>query len=272
MLMKNIFPLEIIIISLLTMPSIDKCSESKNHCSDHCMMMKNSAITLPRSNCFCTSCDIFDDCCEDSAAVTGLNTTSSTSSSAVTNSLSKMKLSSDTRHQFECNVKLNGTLTYIYSVSRCDKEWKNSEIRSKCENVNEFLGDSHGGTIMGEELLQERIKLLTPMYSSSTKLTYRNVFCAFCNRVEPRSLSFFELEHSLKGFEDSEQTVIDEILASGEKLTFKPSVQLDMLRRCFKSVIDTCKANSSLVKIERCQNGPNAFRYRASINFLISSL
>lgn len=113
---------------------------------------------------------------------------------------------------------------------------------------------------LGKQLIRQM-----PVYSNTSGLVYRNIYCAICNRVNPNEdgIGFFELNQAKNSIEDAglePMEIVEEKLRQRKELVFTPPIHLASVRNCFK-VVDTCAENSSSKDIEMCKNGPNAYRY-----------
>jgi hypothetical protein len=111
------------------------------------------------THCKCDNeCDVFRDCCSD------------------------FKLNIQTpriKSQLSCIDLYSGSFAVasVYGIDKCNNEWEESDqftgVRDKCEN------DSYDPTLNEKSITYLRD---IAVYSLSTNVMYRNVFCAICNK------------------------------------------------------------------------------------------
>ena len=148
---------------------------------------------------------------------------------------------------YECEIKLSA-YRHVYSISKCPQSFTDENIKKQCE-INELNG----------------VLSILPVYSKLMNLTYKNVFCAYCNieNISYNELVTLEMDLSglysvLKdeiGFENLKENSshLDYIIANYRKvIIFKD--RLTNQRNCLKDVIDFCPHNSSYEEKRKCSS------------------
>lgn len=137
----------------------------------------------------------------------------------------------------DCRSSFNGVYG-VYMVTKCSEFWKDSVIRAKCENSSE--GD-----------MMSRIPVFDVM---NEVVTYKNLFCAFCNKLSLQDLRFWKFD--LMCNTDADMTKNGDVLPSSDDACFIRLVYRQH-RMCAIDVIENCgmneNVNSSLR--EKCENG-----------------
>ena len=189
----------------------------RSSCIDLC---SNQNDYRPRS-CKCDRCDIFDDCCQD---------------------MQKQIL----EKMYECEIKV-GYNQWIYSISKCPKNYSDVNIRYNCES-------------------NEKVKILNllPVYSEKTDLTYKNLYCAHCNieNIKYNEILPFEIDMS-KLYWLLENSTELELLKDETRLenlitNYQDNIKFDLmgkvLRYCEKNLIENCPDNSTELEKAKCGN------------------
>ncbi|XP_065210498.1 uncharacterized protein LOC135838694 [Planococcus citri] len=119
--------------------------------SGWCDENTNSTDDLRTRNCMCDEkCDKYGDCCLNSAHFNAAQQRRAASS-------------------FLCAAIEDGAGSgYAYTKVECPPQWRNTEVRRKCEKSAQHSVDDP--------------LLMTPVTSASSNVTYGNVYCAVCNR------------------------------------------------------------------------------------------
>lgn len=193
-------------------------------CDDLC---SNVTDLNRKPGCFCTDCDIYNDCCQD------------------------RQLPVYTSKIYKCNVRLS-EVEMIYSVSKCDKNWHDLKIKNKCENP--------------QMEIENNMMNHVPVYSNLTNTTYRNAYCAKCNHenLNMFTIRLFVFEPTpTRDMNESDERITE--LAVKEFLNrnkvgkpmftyrFLEPIPDLKLRRCINA-IDTCPSNSSQELKQACSN------------------
>jgi hypothetical protein len=203
-------------------------------CPDDCykydqdLNKTNLRSATESGNCFCDNCDKFNDCCHDFINVT-----------------------SNELYKYECNVKIE-TYHHIYSISKCDVNWPNDEIRKKCNIV------------LNEDFTVNNFFTQIPVYSFAKNFTYKNIFCAKCNNESIKNLKPFNLTTEFpKSFDEEKSYTLEDCFINKSLCSFKYSAPsqniLKTLRNCINS-IKNCPENITGDLAGKCLNH-TAYRY-----------
>jgi hypothetical protein len=143
--------------------------------------------------------------------------------------------------KYECNIELKRNC-YIYSISKCDINWSNDEIRNKCE-------------IKFKENFDKNILNQIPVYSFTKNFTYKNIFCATCNYETIENLKMYTLEAEAY-FGNPETCFLDDL--NNCKFSFLPPVSNIVKNECIKSTY--YYDNPSKMAADKCHN-QKGYRY-----------
>ena len=81
------------------------------------------------------------------------------------------------------NIRINPSFTYYGLIkTKCPKEWTNRRVRQMCENIGFKESEDFLLSELGH-LVSPKVDefLLWPVTGRSSLITYRNIYCAFCN-------------------------------------------------------------------------------------------
>ena len=197
--------------------------------------------TVSEKSCFCTECDYFDDCCVNKQ---------------------KKPTNLTFSNYFECNVPIAGKEFFTYSISRCPKDSNlNNMFSLKCEST---------GVDSPENTIYDNILKYFPVFSTTTNLTYRNIFCAKCHLQDLKKMLFFDfvpINNQSKNIED----IINLFIKERQQFSYdiKSSLRFKInntnLRECV-SMIRTCPKDTPLSHVELCKNH-TAIRYKNKIAY-----
>ena len=188
---------------LLIAIKLIKCNNAQNatDCIDSC------SGNYTERTCFCTDCDLYNDCCSTNQSDWNKQMTSS---------------------NFECNIKTSD-FEYTYSVVSCRNGWsgsghkESSSIQNNCENPKNSRLINH-----------------VPVFSRETNLTYRNVYCAKCNipDLSMETIDFYK--YRPRPEEITSNSNFTEIILKNKNPIFKLDNGLPTrLRKCIPA-INTC--------------------------------
>nr|QVK45885.1 G protein-coupled receptor [Proales similis] len=188
-------------------------------CFDSCAALPVSFLSDQSkiSNCFCTQCDRFDDCCADITP----------------------PAKADSNDALVCGVRLDSVYA-IYAVARCAADWPNDRLRQQCEQPD-----------------SAQIDQLLPIYSNQSNQTFMNVFCAICNlnSIRPENIELLSLEFdhdAVLNFENKTDLVqsVSKTLSEQvrqNRVRFKlPTHLKDNVRYCINAV-DYCSNGTQLM-------------------------
>lgn len=196
------------------------------NCHDTCL---NRTTKLHAVSCFCTECDLYEDCCKDV----------------------QQQVLNERTH--ECNIRL-AQYEHVYSVSKCPFWYSADRVTKKnCEN------DSN-------KSLLNRLPVFSVQTKNAYRNVYcamcniENIDLNLIQTFQPIVGHEFFLEHGFYQESDLNQTkhfeskIIDEFLNGSSRvyLTLRNNSFFNSLRRCVKS-IDTCQPGSSENEIKMCQ-------------------
>ena len=207
-----------------------------------CLARCTGNITEWRSDetlsCYCdTACyEIFNDCCSDYTKYCGEQKPSNLS-------IKKFKWTCEPLGHFRSNrhCKVGEGL---WMISRCADDWPYDIIRRKCENPAKFL--------------RKPLKFKRHIPVTSGNMTFRNYFCAECNRIAGK-IDFFPVEIKTNVIPPEHYNFkqkVDFLLSYGVEFpedgpwTPKSSQKR---RYCLKSIVDSCPGCTTS---ELCKNGP----------------
>jgi hypothetical protein len=192
-------------------------SEDIDQCNSSC---NNNNSNVSQSTCSCSQCHLYADCCRDMAHI-------------------KQQQAS-----FECNIKTSVN-QMTFSLTRCPSWWSlepsgsNKLIQQFCERPS------------SDNSADNFSKVLTriPVFSQTTDITYKNLFCARCNLNESdlNEIKFYNLRWSIKnmlkyGANITKEMAEEILLDDEEQHIFQPHSSVISLRQCFQA-IDYCPAD-----------------------------
>ena len=195
-------------------------------------------------NALACSCDpqcryVFNDCCFDFETVCA-NTTDTTHS----------------HFNWGChNPFMDQALAHrrLRMVNRCMQGWPNDEISINCSTRK--ASSFHD------------ILLAVPVFDEN-KVLFRNVYCAFCNGVKPKMVSFWKVKlSSAVKFNNSKP-----LMLKGEYIPYDPFLMdkgvkiTDIrfqgnkigVRLCIPGLISTCLHTYDKILVDNCEKGPAA--------------
>ena len=215
-----------------------KCVDKRAaKCVDSCLTKSD------RRNCFCSECEVYDDCCKD----------------AYRNYSNPNRLA----YKFGCILQVQAnTMRYrAYAVDKCAEWWDKDNVKGKCElnELNEDLEEL-------EYLKNVPYLHLIPVFSNRSKLAYKNIYCAICNtkdfelkeiNILDLHLTYHESNLVLNDLDDQSKKKITEFFQNKLLANDYSISSVFPLRRCIKT-IQECPKTSSYAKL--CSNY-TAIRY-----------
>lgn len=216
---------EIFLIFCKLFFNVLKISSYSIDCNDFCQTIKNPSYP---TNCFCSDCDSFSDCCIDRPL-------------PIKKSI------------MQCSSKISKNY-YIYSVDFCDEKFitnnkANRFIKEKCEAQNE--------TYLPYNL---------PAFSTEDNLIYKNIFCAKCNFKNISKIKMFSI-YLKNNYDETffNKEIINQLLEGKrtnlENFELSLNPPENVVPRMCKKAIDSCPANFSNVNISRLCQDATAYRY-----------
>ena len=213
----------------------------KRSCSGRCTENITEWGTDESFTCYCdTACyEIFNDCCSDYTKYCGEQKRSNIS-------IKKFKWTCEPLGNFRLTISRTRKCEIgegLWMVSHCADDWPYDKVQRKCEKPAKFIREASD------------IKRYIPAVSEN--VTFRNYFCARCNRiVGPFEYFPVEIKTNIISPETySFRKKLNFLLSYGAKfpqnglLRPKP---YQKRRYCLKSVIDSCPGN---ITSEPCTNG-----------------
>ena len=213
------------------------CSGQKS-CSGRCTVNVTEWRTDETLQCYCdTACyEIFNDCCTDYTIYCGVQKPSNIL-------IKKFNWTCEPLGHFRSDQQCvigEG----LWMVSRCADDWPDDEIRRKCENPTKSLRQSSD------------ISRYIP--AKSGNFTFRNYFCAKCNRIA-EDFQYFPVEIKTNVIPPEHYNFsqkVNFLLLNGAEFPqngpTRPKTS-QTRRYCFKSIVDSCLGNTTS---ESCTNGP----------------
>ena len=210
-------------------------------CSGRCMVNATGWRSDEQITCHCdTAChEIFNDCCTDFVKYCGAQEPKEIA-------IKKFNWSCEAVGHFRSNSHPCTIADGLWMVSRCADDWPYDETRRRCENPT--------------TLLRQASEISRYIPTISENVTFRNKFCAKCNRVVG-NLEYYPVEIKTNVIPPEHYNFTQKVqflLLNGAQFPKggPNSPKRNQARRyCVKNIVDSCPVHTTS---KTCENGPVA--------------